>query len=648
MGGDDESPDSGSDDADSSADDSLVDSPLDGEKNRIDDAFVDVRAFGAVGDGDADDGPAIQAALDAVAERGGGEVHLPPGTYRHTHSLLYGSNLILGGPGATLRFDPPDPDATALVPRSYGGGQRVRHVVIDGLTVTTADPAKGNGIGVAHAEDVTVRGCRGDGLRWHLVDVAGAKDVLVRNCYAVGLRSAAYQADNLTESGGLVVAPSDGPAENAVVDGSANENVAIVRNVAEDCARGVHLHRSGGHDLSVDGNKIRRCTDVGILGDDGTDWHDVRVTDNIVEGTDTSTGIRLDGRYRNISVENNSVRNHGGDGITVHPGGHGVDGEVATAGKATTEVERSVAEGVSVSDNTIERVGGAGIALRRASGEVADNYVYDVGVGERRREGQAEGREDGLLGDRPVHEPAGVVVERGDGVTVTDNVCRNVAGVGFVVRGGRAVAISANELFDFEVGVLAVSEPTPTTRVRVAGNTLEGSDRSRCGVRLRGGFDHRLDGNDCRHVARGVELVGVRRVFFRDTDVVGDSRRDGTGDSKDDDGDETTTVGYYLRDCEELRFRDNDADGFERATVLSGSTDVEGQLPHADVHVDGDCADVTLTFPGGAPPTEGRFDAGSRVKNANPSAGGPMGWVCVEGGDPGTWHAFGRIDDDPA
>ncbi|WP_224269360.1 right-handed parallel beta-helix repeat-containing protein [Haloprofundus salinisoli] len=622
------------DDGDSGRSNAETETP---EDDRLRDP-LDVTTFGAAGDGDADDGPALQAALDAAADRGGGRVTIPPGTYRHTRSLLYGSNLVVDGHGATLLFDPPDPDATALVPRSYGGGERVRQVVVDGLTLTTADPAKANGIGVAHAEDVTVRGCRGENLRWHLVDVAGGKDVLVRNCYAVGLRSAAYQADNLTEHGGLVVAPPDGPVENAVVDGSANENVAIVHNVAEDCARGVHLHRSGGHDLSVDQNKIRRCTDVGILGDEGTDWHDVRITGNIVEGTETSTGIRLDGRYRNISVENNTVRNHGGDGITVYPGGH-------SAGKATGEFEEAVAEGVSVSDNTIERVGGAGIALRRASGEVADNYVYDVGLDASERDeggdSENEGREDALLRGLPVHEPAAVVVERGDGVTVTDNVCRNVAGAGFVVRGGRNVAVAANELFGFEVGVLAVSDPTPTARVRIAGNTLEGTRRSRCGIRLRGGFDHRLDGNDCRRVARGVELLGVRRVFFRDTDVVG-------GGDEPDGGSENGDIGYHLDGCEELRFRDNDAQGFERSTLLSDSVDVEGQLPHADVRVGSDCADVTLTFPGSAPPADGRFDVGSRVRNTDPSPGSPIGWVCVDGGDPGTWHAFGRIDDDPA
>ena len=40
-----------------------------------------VRAFGAIGDGVADDAPAIQRAIDAAARSGGGVVTLDPGTY---------------------------------------------------------------------------------------------------------------------------------------------------------------------------------------------------------------------------------------------------------------------------------------------------------------------------------------------------------------------------------------------------------------------------------------------------------------------------------------------------------------------------------------------------------------------------------------
>jgi hypothetical protein len=42
---------------------------------------LNLRNFGAAGDGIADDGPALQRALDALADAGGGTLHIPPGRY---------------------------------------------------------------------------------------------------------------------------------------------------------------------------------------------------------------------------------------------------------------------------------------------------------------------------------------------------------------------------------------------------------------------------------------------------------------------------------------------------------------------------------------------------------------------------------------
>lgn len=62
---------------------------------------VNVRDFGAVGDGVADDTAAIQAALSAGKRR----VEFPDGTYRVTSGLTVSADVELWGPAATLRFD---------------------------------------------------------------------------------------------------------------------------------------------------------------------------------------------------------------------------------------------------------------------------------------------------------------------------------------------------------------------------------------------------------------------------------------------------------------------------------------------------------------------------------------------------------------
>jgi polygalacturonase len=46
------------------------------------DGVLNVRAFGAVGDGVTDDRASIQQAIHAVSVAGGGVVYLPPGSWR--------------------------------------------------------------------------------------------------------------------------------------------------------------------------------------------------------------------------------------------------------------------------------------------------------------------------------------------------------------------------------------------------------------------------------------------------------------------------------------------------------------------------------------------------------------------------------------
>ena len=66
-------------------------------------ATINVRQFGAVGDGVADDTFAIQAAIDSLSAYGGG-VAIPPGVYRITAAIKMRPNIVLqGNGGATIK-----------------------------------------------------------------------------------------------------------------------------------------------------------------------------------------------------------------------------------------------------------------------------------------------------------------------------------------------------------------------------------------------------------------------------------------------------------------------------------------------------------------------------------------------------------------
>ncbi|MEM9882953.1 MAG: glycosyl hydrolase family 28-related protein [Planctomycetota bacterium] len=90
----------------------------------------DPRAFAAVGDGETDDTPAFQAAIDAAAASGGGVVRTPPGAYV-TATLRLRSGVILElGAGATLRAHA-DPDAySGCRPQGKMGARWYRGMIV--------------------------------------------------------------------------------------------------------------------------------------------------------------------------------------------------------------------------------------------------------------------------------------------------------------------------------------------------------------------------------------------------------------------------------------------------------------------------------------------------------------------------------------
>jgi polygalacturonase len=79
--------------------------------------FYNVRNYGATGDGKTLDSPAINKAIDAAAQAGGGTVYLPSGTYlsgsirikSNIHLLLDAGSTILGAPQNMNAYDETEP-----------------------------------------------------------------------------------------------------------------------------------------------------------------------------------------------------------------------------------------------------------------------------------------------------------------------------------------------------------------------------------------------------------------------------------------------------------------------------------------------------------------------------------------------------------
>jgi hypothetical protein len=140
--------------------------------------------YRAAGDGETDDGPAIQAAIDDAARTGGGIVYLPAGTYLlktlqwqngvRFYLLNYFSDITVIGAGrelTTLRAGPGMPSETRILSaNSSDGASRVSRVrfqdfTVDGAAGLQSDARSMVGISNVWTDRITLIGVRVEQVR---------------------------------------------------------------------------------------------------------------------------------------------------------------------------------------------------------------------------------------------------------------------------------------------------------------------------------------------------------------------------------------------------------------------------------------------------------------------------------------------------
>jgi len=148
-----------------------------------------VRTFGATGNGETLDSPAINQAINAAHEAGGGTVHFPAGTYLSA-SIHLKSNItlyleagatILAADDAVAKYDDPEPNAWTAYQdfgHSHWQNSLIWGIGLEGIAILGPGLIHGKGLSRDHRGSVSEDIAKG----------SGNKAIALRDCHNVTIR----------------------------------------------------------------------------------------------------------------------------------------------------------------------------------------------------------------------------------------------------------------------------------------------------------------------------------------------------------------------------------------------------------------------------------------------------------------------------
>ncbi len=300
-------------------------------------AIYNIRNFGAVGDGKNLDSPAINRAIDACAQAGGGTVFVPAGTYlcgsihlRSNINLLLDAGLIiLGAPQEMNAYDPAEPfegkayqdGGHTYFHNSLVWGENLTNVsitgrgMISGGGLTTEDKDVGGGPMNMGDKTIALKLCRNVLIRDITVFHGGHFAIIVTGCDLVTF-------DNVTV---------DTNRDGINIDCCRNVVVSNCRvNSPNDDALCPKSSFALGKPVITENVTIMNCQVSGF--EEGT-LLDGTMKPSRVKNGRIKFGTESNGGFRNITVANCTFR--------------------ACRGLALEEVDGGIMENISISNLTM-------------------------------------------------------------------------------------------------------------------------------------------------------------------------------------------------------------------------------------------------------------------------------------------------------
>lgn len=568
---------------------------------------VNVKDFGAVGNGATDDTAAVQAALNI----GSNGVYFPSGNYL-VSSVSAKSNTLIYGDGKASQLTASG-TGNILVISGVSGGAQIENVTVQnlsflGLNNMSAGPL-GCGIIVLHAVNVTVDQCYFDSFGPGVADTAtgGAALCFYTNCVDV------TASNNTVVNGTGYLNGTDiamySAAGYGIVTGNrtySTNSQGIYTNAASKVGRMIITN-------NISKNHTRHGIEPVYAGT--TEKIDSIVANNICENC-SSTGIYVNTEADGVVIANNIIESCSGGG----PNGYTLDGGISMLGDG---VKICVGNYINNSGKTTSGV------TRTIDPPTANNPLNVVAI-------RASSGNGGVISNNIIKGSTGNGIEITiaiDNQIISNNQIAGCVNAGIyisAVNNGGLSIIDAN-VIDEESGDgygIWHRGSSVVDQCVITNNVIKGakSSTAKSGIRFEG---------------QGIiGRVAQNRIDNFDValDVQSEDLANRLGDACIFDGNEilNSTQGFvFLSSLADFGFYTN----FVYAGNGTNVVDVYARdtvLPAVSV------APVKL-FYRNAQPAAGTWARGDRVINITPTAGQPKSWVCTVAGTPGTWVSEGNL-----